>query len=150
MLIDCVDGGASVSFMAPLARDKALAFWQRVRQSVSRRERLLIVAEIGGRIVGTVQVVLALSENQPHRGEISKMLVHRSARRRGLAEAMLRLAEDVAREAGKTLLVLDTADETAERLYVRLGWVHAGTIPDFALWPHGGLCSTRIYYRRLS
>jgi GNAT superfamily N-acetyltransferase len=149
VLIDCVERGASVSFMAPLARGKAIASWRRVGASVAAGERILLAGEIDGRILGTVQVVLAQTENQPHRGDLSKMLVHSAARRRGLGEALLRRAEHEAQAVGKTLLVLDTADATAERLYARTGWVHAGTIPDYALWPHGGLCDTRLYYRRL-
>ena len=149
VLIDCVDGGASVSFMHPVPKETALAFWRTVATQTKAGERALIVAEDASGIVGTVQVVLAQPENQPHRGDLSKMLVHRRARRRGLGERLMRAAEDAARDAGKTLLVLDTADATAERLYRRLGWVHAGTIPGYALWPKGGFCDTQYFYRRL-
>ncbi len=149
VLIDCVEGGASVSFMHPVSTATALAFWRKVADEAARGERALIVAEDARGIVGTAQVVLAQPENQPHRGDLSKMLVHRRARRRGLGERLMRAAEDAARDAGKTLLVLDTADDTAERLYRRLGWVHAGTIPGYALWPHGGLCDTHYFYRKL-
>ena len=115
-------------------------------------ERIVLVAEEQGtgEVVGTVQVVLAAPENQPHRGEISKMLVHRGARRRGVAEALMRAAETAALEAGKTLLVLDTASDSAERLYERLGWQRVGVIPDYALWPHGGLVDTIVFYKDLS
>jgi len=150
VLIDCVAGGASVSFMHPLARDKAVGFWRRLGDDVARGGRMLLVAHDASGIVGTVQVIPAQPDNQPHRADIAKMLVHRRARRRGVGSALMRAAEDAARAAGKTLLVLDTATGgDAERLYARLGWIFVGVIPDYALWPQGGLCSTSLYYRRL-
>lgn len=150
VLTDCVDGGASVSFMAPLARSKAEAFWRGLGEDVASNARVLLVAEDETGIVGTVQLVLAQPENQPHRGDLAKMLVHRRARGRGLGSALVRAAENSARAAGKTLLVLDTATGSdAEKLYVRLGWSPCGIIPDYALWPRGGLTSTSLYYRRL-
>lgn len=149
LLIDCVDGGASVSFMQPLSMAKALAFWHGVGEGVARGERILVVAEDASGIVGTVQLVLEQPENQPHRADLSKMLVRRSARRRGLGEALMRAAEDAARECGKSLLVLDTASTDAERLYARLGWHRCGTVPGFALLPRGGLCATTFFYREL-
>ncbi len=149
VLIDCVDGGASVSFMHPLARDKALAFWSRVAEGAARGERALLVAEDDAGIVGTVQLVLDQPENQPHRADLSKMLVHRRARRRGIGALLMQAAENLARESGKSLLVLDTASLDAERLYERSGWQRCGTIPGFALWPHGGRCDTVFFYREL-
>lgn len=149
VLIDCVDGGASVSFMHPLPRERALAFWRRVAQDVLAGERALMVAEDAGGVCGTVQLVLHQPENQPHRAELSKMLVHRRARRQGLGAALMRAAEAAARECGKTLLVLDTANPEAERLYERMGWTRVGVIPGFALLPRGGLCGTTLYYRNL-
>jgi GNAT superfamily N-acetyltransferase len=150
VLIDCVDGGASVSFMAPLSRDKADAFWTDAMSSAARGERLLLIADdAAGVIVGTVQVVFAQYENQPHRADIAKMLVHRAARRRGVGEALLARAEILARQAGKTLLVLDTASGDAERLYAKRGWQRCGVIPGYALLPHGGLCDTTVFYRTL-
>jgi GNAT superfamily N-acetyltransferase len=152
VLIDCVEGGASVSFMAPLSRPRASAFWAGAFESARRGERVVLAAveTTSGRVVGTVQVILAMPDNQPHRGEIAKMLVHRGARRRGLGAALVRAAEATARAAGKSLLVLDTATGgEAERLYARLGWVRCGVIPNFALLPHGGLCSTTLFYREL-
>jgi GNAT superfamily N-acetyltransferase len=149
VLIDCVEGRASVGFMHPLSLPRALAFWRRVAGDIESGARALLVAERAGGIVGTVQVVLDQPENQPHRADISKMLVHRSARRLGVGAALMRAAEDAARAAGKSLLVLDTASGDAERLYARLGWTLAGIIPDYALWPQGGLCSTSVYYRKL-
>lgn len=149
LLIDCVDGGASVSFMHPLAMAKALAFWERAAADVAIGARALLIAEDASGIVGTVQLVLDQPENQPHRADLSKMLVHRRARRRGLGAALMRAAEAVARECGKSLLVLDTASSDAERLYARLGWQRCGAIPGYALLPHGGLCATTFFYRTL-
>lgn len=151
LLIDCVDGGASVSFMHPLAMDKAVAFWRGVADAVARGERALLVAEDDSGIVGTVQLVLAQPDNQPHRADVAKMLVHRRARRQGLGEALMRAAETLARDCGKTLLVLDTVTGgDAERLYARLGWQRCGVIPNYALWPRGGLCATTYFYRALA
>jgi len=150
VLIDCVEGGASVSFMHPLSLEKAVAFWRRVASEVARGARVLLVAEDASGIVGTVQLLLAQPENQPHRAEISKMLVHRRARRQGVGAQLMRAAEDAARAAKKSLLVLDTASGDAERLYARLGWTLVGIIPGYALWPEGGLCSTSVFYRRLA
>jgi GNAT superfamily N-acetyltransferase len=149
VLIDCVEGGASVSFMAPMTAPKADAFWRGVADDVARGGRALIAAEDASGIIGTVQVILAQPENQPHRADIAKMLVHRRARRGGVGAQLMRAAEQAARDAGKSLLVLDTASDDAERLYVRMGWQLAGVIPDYALLPAGGLCATSVYYRRL-
>jgi GNAT superfamily N-acetyltransferase len=150
VLIDCVDGGASVSFMHPLPRTKAEAFWSRVGDGVAAGTRLLLVAEDDVGIVGTVQVALEQPDNQPHRADVSKMLVHRRARGRGIGSGLMRAVEVHARASGKSLLVLDTVTgDAAERLYQRQGWTLAGTIPDYALLPQGGLCSTSIYYRKL-
>jgi GNAT superfamily N-acetyltransferase len=149
VLIDCVEGGASVSFMLPLTRERASNFWRSLAGDVESGRRALIVASDATGIIGTVQVILAQPENQPHRADVAKMLVHRRARRRGIGAALMHAAEESARQAGKTLLVLDTASGDAERLYVRLGWMLIGTVPDYALWPGGGFCSTNFYYRRL-
>ena len=152
ILIACVDSGASVSFMAPLTRDKAESFWNGVVDSMERGERVLVAAKErpSGRLVGTVQILLKQSENQPHRADLAKMLVHPEARRRGIGSQLLRFAEDAARSAGKTLLVLDTATGSdAERLYERWGWVRVGVIPDYALSPDGQFCGTTIFYKPL-
>jgi GNAT superfamily N-acetyltransferase len=150
MLIDCVEGGASVSFMLPLSRDRAVAFWRGVAQGVTTGRRALLVAEDVNGLCGTVQLVLDLPENQPHRADLAKMLVHRRARRQGLGAALMRAAEATARECGKTLLVLDAVTGgDAARLYERLGWVRVGDIPEYALFPQGGFCSTTVYYRKL-
>lgn len=129
LLIDCVDDGASVSYMHPLSMPKALAFWRRVADGVAKGERALLVAEDAAGIVGTVQLVLEQPENQPHRVELSKMLVHRRARRQGLGASLMQAAEQLGRAFGKSLLVLDTASSDAERLYTRLGWQHCGVTP---------------------
>jgi GNAT superfamily N-acetyltransferase len=149
LLIDCVEGGASVSFMHPLSPEAALAFWRGVADGAARGERALLVAEDATGLVGTVQLVLDQPENQPHRADLAKMLVHRRARQRGVGAALMQAAERVARECGKTLLVLDTASDAAARLYARAGWVECGTMPDYALLPQGGLCATTFFYRRL-
>ncbi len=149
VLIDCVEGGASVGFMRPMTEAKALAFWHRIGREVESGARAMLVAEDETGVVGTVQLVLAQPENQPHRADVSKMLVHRRARRRGIGAALMRAAEDLARESRKSLLVLDTASGEAERLYARLGWSLVGVIPDYALCPGGGCCDTSVFYRRL-
>ena len=152
ILIDCVEGGDSIGFMAPLSREKADAFWRGVVEGVGAGERILLVAEdrASGAILGTVQVVLGQPENQPHRADVSKMLVHRRARRRGLGAALMRAAEDAARAAGKTLLVLDTASSDAERLYERSGWTRVGPVPGYALMPDGRPCDTTIFYKPIA
>jgi GNAT superfamily N-acetyltransferase len=150
VLVDCVEGGASVSFMHPLPLPKARAFWQRVAEDVVRGERALLVAEDAAGIVGTVQLVLVQPENQPHRADLAKMLVHRRTRHQGVGAALLAAAEQTARDCGKTLLVLDTASAEAERLYARAGWQRSGVVPGYALLPHGGLCATTFYYRELN
>ena len=150
VLIDCVEGGASVSFMLPMTRAKADTFWRSTAASAARGERLVFVAEdTDGAIVGTAQIILAQPENQPHRGDLAKMLVHRRARKRGVGAALLEAAERGARRAGKTLLVLDTASDDAERLYARQGWQRCGVIPDYALWPDGRPCATTFFFKFL-
>jgi len=153
VLIDCVEGGASVSFMSPLTQERADAFWRGVAEDAAAGERIVLAALDGasGRIVGTVQVVLKQPENQPHRADIAKMLVHSGARKRGIGAALMRAAEEAAHAAGKTVLVLDTVTGgDAERLYERIGWIRSGVIPNYALWPKGGLCDTTVFYKQLS
>lgn len=150
VLIDCVEGGASVSFMLPMSRAKAETFWRGAAAGVARGERVVLSAEDEtGSIVGTVQVILAQPENQPHRGDLAKMLVHRRARRRGVGVALLVAAERSALDAGKTLLVLDTASDDAERLYARQGWQRCGQIPNYALLPDGTPCATTYFFKSL-
>lgn len=151
VLIDCVEGGASVSFMLPLPREKAVAFWHSVAEGVARNERVLLIAEDhAGEVLGTVQMIVSQPDNQPHRADIAKMLVCRKARRRGIARSLMDAIDDVAREEGKTVLVLDTVTGgDAERLYQRAGWLRAGTVPKYALMPDGEFCATTFYYRHL-
>ncbi|HUQ10915.1 MAG TPA: GNAT family N-acetyltransferase [Steroidobacteraceae bacterium] len=150
VLMDCVAGGASVNFMWPLTREKAEKFWRGVDEGLARGDRALIVAEDEAEhIVGTAQVVWAPQENQPHRADVAKMLVHRRARRLGIGGLLLAAAERAAKAAGKTLLVLDTASEDAERLYERGGWQRVGAIPRYALMPDGPFCRTVVFYKDL-
>jgi GNAT superfamily N-acetyltransferase len=150
ILLDCVAGGASVSFMANMTRSEALDFWARVQNGVSTGEHILLVAEAEGELLGTVQVVASGIPNQPHRSDLSKMLVHRKGRGKGLGAALLKAAEAHSRAAGWWLMVLDTVTESAgERLYARGGWTPIGIIPNFALWPNGTLCATKYFYKDL-
>jgi GNAT superfamily N-acetyltransferase len=151
VLIDCVEGGASVSFLLPFGREKAQAFWASVVSGVVSGERALLVAEDSEGIFGTAQLVLAQPPNQPHRADVSKLLVHRRARRQGVAAALMRAVETTARDCGRSLLVLDTVTGgDAQRLYERLGWTRVGDIPGYALLPTGEPCSTTYYYRDLA
>ncbi|EJL51820.1 acetyltransferase [Rhizobium sp. CF122] len=151
VLTDCVNGGASVGFMQPYTNADAEPYWQGVADAVASGATLLLVAEIDGRAVGTVQVGAAQMPNQPHRGDLKKLLVHRSARGKGLARLLMDAAEREAAGRGKTLLVLDTATgSNAEAIYPRLGWQRVGVIPDYALWPEGGLCATTLFYKRVA
>lgn len=150
ILIDCVEGGASVSFMAPLTRDRADAFWTRTRSRVAAGTSELLVAQLDGSLVGTVQIVMSPAENQAHRADLAKMLVHRQARRRGVGRALIIAAENLARHLGKTLLVLDTVSGSeAERLYKSLNWITVGRIPGYALFPDGRPCDTTYFYKDL-
>lgn len=150
VLVDCVAGGASVSYMAPFSQEEARGVFEAVATDVEQGRRLLLAAFADGLLVGTVQVNLALPPNQPHRGEIAKLLVHRSARKRGIAQRLMEHAESEARAAGKTLLVLDTVTgDNAERLYTRLGWTRVGVIPSYALYPDGRPCDTTVFWKAL-
>jgi len=150
VLIDCVEGGASVSFMLPLSRQKAGDYWRGVAESAGRGERAVLGAlDAAGAIVGTVQLILNLPENQPHRADLAKMLVHRRARRQGVGAALLAAAEECARREGRSLLLLDTASADAERLYERRGWRRVGVVPGFALYPDGRPCATTFYFKAL-
>jgi ribosomal protein S18 acetylase RimI-like enzyme len=151
ILIDCVALGAGVSFLDPLSPEKADGFWRgKVLPAVAKDETALIAARRGGRVVGTVQVLLAMVENQPHRAEIAKLLVAPAARRQGVGRAAMEKAHEVAKEAGKSLLVLDTeTGGLAEQLYLSLGYQEVGVIPGYALTPHGELCATTVLYKAL-
>ena len=151
VLIDCVDGGASVSFMHPLTRERATVFWRGVADGVETGARALLVAEDANGICGTVQLILDQPDNQPHRADLAKMLVHRRARRQGLGAALVRAAEAAALDCGRTLLVLDAVTGgDAARMYARLGWIRVGDIPRYALMPQGEPCSTTYFYRDLA
>jgi GNAT superfamily N-acetyltransferase len=151
VLIDCVEGGASVSFMLPLPRSKALDFWRGIAVDSASGKRLVVTAKNGaGTIVGTAQLILNLPDNQSHRGDVAKMLVHRSVRRQGVGASLLAAVEEHALELGRTLLVLDTVtDGDAYRMYLRQGWQRCGDIPNYALWPDGRLCSTTYFFKQL-
>ncbi len=151
VVVDCVEGGASVSFMPPFGKPAAEEFFRKAIQGVAAGDRILLAAFLEGKLAGTVQVLMAMPPNQPHRAEIAKLLVLRSARGRGLAAALMRQAEVCAMEAGKSLLVLDTsAGSAAERLYENLGWMRAGVIPKYALNPDGSWCDTVIFWKALA
>ena len=149
VLRDCVEGGASVGFMLPLAEGRPEAFWRKLAASVAAGERHIFVAEDEAwRICGTLSLVVDMPDNQPHRADVSKMLVHRRVRRQGVAERLLRALEARARGLGKTTLVLDTVTGSdASRVYERLGWRKAGDIPNYALMPSGEFCSTTYYFK---
>ncbi|GAK70467.1 putative acetyltransferase [Agrobacterium rubi TR3 = NBRC 13261] len=150
VLSDCVNDGASVGFMLPFAPADATAFWQNVAKTVESGHTIHVVAEVDGKIVGTVQVELASKPNQPHRGDLIKLLVHRSSRGLGLSRKLMERAETEAASRGRTLLVLDTATgSTAEAIYPRFGWERVGVIPDYALFPDGTACSTTLFYKRI-
>lgn len=150
VLADCVQGGASVSYMAPFSHEDARAAFDAVVSDVARGRRVLIAAFDGDDVVGTVQIDLATPPNQPHRGDVAKLLVRRSARRGGIAARLMEAAECEALAEGKTLLVLDTVTgDAAERLYERLGWTRVGVIPNYALYPDGRPCDTTVFYKSL-
>jgi GNAT superfamily N-acetyltransferase len=150
LLVDCVEGGASVGFVLPMTEAKARAFWLGVLADVQAGLQHLFVARVGGRLAGTVLLQPAQKENQPHRADIAKLLVHRRARRHGLGARLMAAAEARALGIGRTVLVLDTATPEAERLYRRAGWQACGAIPDYALMPDGTFCPTTYFYKRLT
>ena len=151
VLVDCVEGGASVSFMSPFSRDSALGFFRKVERSVAAGDTVLLAARLDGTIVGTVQLGLDTPLNQPHRADIKKMLVHRAARGRGIGAALMAEVEQEARRHGRWLLVLDTVPgENGHRLYLRAGWTQSGVVPDYALFPDGRPCDTAFMWKRLA
>lgn len=149
VLLDCVEGGASVSFMWPMAREKAVAFWEGMAAKAVRGDAFTLYVRDDEGICGTVTLAAGLPENQPHRADVSKLLVHRRARGRGLGEALMRGIEAVAAREGKTLMVLDTASAAAEHIYRKLGWIECGIIPDYALNPDGSACDTVVFWKRV-
>jgi GNAT superfamily N-acetyltransferase len=150
VLLDCVQGGASVSFMASFTKADAEAFFDRVCDGVEYGDRVLLAAFDGGELVGTVQLYTATPPNQPHRADVAKLLVRRSARGKGIAAQLMASVEEEARSAGRTLLVLDTVTgDPADYLYRKLGWTAAGVIPNYALYPDGSFCDTTIFFKHL-
>lgn len=149
VLFDCVEGGASVSYMAPFAVEDARAAFAGFADDVVAGGRMLLAALLDGRVVGTVQVVYAQPPNQPHRADVAKLLVHRDARGRGVGRLLMQRAEQEARAEGRWLLVLDTASAAADRIYRSLGWNELGVVPDFALLPDGAPCDTTFFWKRL-
>lgn len=150
-LSDCVNGGASLGFMLPFGPEDAVGYWQEIADAVEKGGIILAVAEVEDRVVGTVQVGLASKPNQPHRGDLMKLLVNRSARGLGLSRKLMEAVEAEAARRGRTLLVLDTATGSdAEKIYPRFGWERVGVIPDYALWPQGGFCATTLFYKRIA
>ncbi len=150
VLADCVAAGASVSYMAPFSHEQARSAFEGFAAEAEQGRRLILGAFAEGDLVGTVQVILALPPNQPHRAEIAKLLVHRSARRRGIARRLMEGAEAEARAEGKTLLVLDAVtDGDAARLYGRMGWTTVGVIPGYALYPDGRPCDTTVFWKSI-
>jgi|SRR6185312_12108270 len=148
VLLDCVRGGAPVSFMADLTLADAEGFWR--RQARAGDGRAILAAEDDAGLFGVVQLIPAWPPNQPHRADVAKLLVHRRARGRGAAKALMLALEDEARAMGRWMLVLDTVTGgAAESLYAGLGWTKAGVVEDFALMPDGALCATTVFSRRL-
>lgn len=149
VLEDCVNGGASVSFMLPFQRETARTFWQKMAHGAAKGERIVLAAiDAADVVIGTAQLIIDMPENQPHRGEVAKLLVHSRGRRQGIALALMAELENIARQHDKRLLVLDTATGSgAEQFYLRSGWLRVGIIPDFALMPDGEVCSTTLFYK---
>lgn len=151
VLVDCVEGGASVSFMSPFSMDEARVFFSKILDDVAAGHRVLLAAFLDSDLIGTVQLITKLPPNQPHRAEVAKLLVHRSARGHGIATQLMQRLEEEAQILGKTLLMLDTVTgSNAERLYSNLGWTKAGVIPNFALMPDGQPCATTIFWKALA
>jgi GNAT superfamily N-acetyltransferase len=150
VLVDCVEGGASVSFMAPFSQGEALAFFRKVASSVATGDTVLLAAKLDGKIIGTVQLGLDTPPNQPHRADVKKMLVHRAARGHGIGADLMARVEEEAKRRGRWLVVLDTVPgDNGYRLYRRAGWTESGVIPDYAMFPDGRLCDTALFWKRL-
>nr|WP_203292193.1 GNAT family N-acetyltransferase [Maricaulis parjimensis] len=152
LLTACVEAGASIGFMAPFSKDEAQAFWTGIANKVEAGDRLIWVAqeEETGQLLGTVQLIIGLPDNQPHRGDVAKLMVSPSARRRGVARQLMLALEEAARARGLRTLVLDTVTGSpADSLYRQLGWIEVGPVPDYALFPDGTPCSTTFFYRAL-
>ena len=150
VLVDAVEGGDSVSFMAGFGIADARAFYESLLPELEGGTRVLLAAYVDGGVVGTVQLVHAWPPNSRHRADVAKLLVHRRARGRGVGRALMERLEEEARADGKTLLILDTVSErAADRLYERLGWTRLGTVPDYARDPDGSFCDATFFYKHL-
>jgi ribosomal protein S18 acetylase RimI-like enzyme len=148
VLADCVDGGASVGYMAPFTHEDARGVFEVYARDHEQGGRIILGAFLDDELVGTAQLVLAVPPNQPHRADVARVLVHRSARRRGIAQRLMDQLEHEARAEGKTLLVLDAVTGgDAARLYERNGWNTVGVIPNYALYPDGRLCDTTVFWK---
>jgi ribosomal protein S18 acetylase RimI-like enzyme len=148
ILVDGVRGGASIGFMNPFEPDEALAWWEGVLEEVEAGRTILFVAQEGGAVLGTAQLIPATKPNQPHRADVSKVIVHSAARRRGIGRALMEAVDAEARRRGLQVLVLDTATGSpAEALYRDTGWQKVGVVPDYAMWPDGGFCGTTFYWK---
>jgi ribosomal protein S18 acetylase RimI-like enzyme len=151
LLQDTVNGGSSVGFLPPIAADTAKDYWLETIGEIAQGKRILLVSTEAREVTGAVQLALATKQNGLHRAEVQKLLVHTRFRQRGIARALMRAVEDVARKAGRTLLVLDTEQgSVAESLYEKCGYTRAGIIPQYALDAGGSLHSTVVFYRLLS
>lgn len=149
LLLDAVASNAGISFMSDLTPDAAAAWWRQILTTASARTVVLIARDEQG-IAGTVQLQPAWAPNQPHRGDIAKLIVHRRARGRGIGRALMHAIDEEARNHHYTLLLLDTCKGgAAERLYTSLGWVRVGEVPSFALNPDGSWCDTVFFYKQL-
>lgn len=149
LLVDAIDSGSGVSFMAGLRIDEAAAWWRKTLSAAAPRSAVLVARDEQG-IVGTVQLIPAWPPNQPHRADVAKLIVHRRGRGRGIARALMQELERHAREQRFTLLLLDTCKgSAAEQLYTSLGWVRVGEVPRFALNPDGSWCDTVFFYKQL-
>ncbi|MFC7476653.1 GNAT family N-acetyltransferase [Dankookia sp. GCM10030260] len=149
ILIGCVEAGASVYFLPPLAMEVARGFWRNVAKDVATGGRVLLAAWLDGALVGTAQLGLDMPQNQPHRADVVKVLVHPATRRAGIGRALMRRIEVEAQAHGRRLLVLDTAGDAGEKLYSAMGWQEAGTIPGFALDGRGGEVATTFFWKRV-
>jgi GNAT superfamily N-acetyltransferase len=148
VLADCVEGGASVGYMTPFSHAEARTVFEEYAREAAEGRRIILGAFLDGELVGTAQLVVGLPPNQPHRADVARVLVHRAARRRGIARRLMEQLEQEARAEGKTLLVLDAvAGGDAARLYERLGWNAVGVIPGFAVYPDGRLCDTTFFWK---
>lgn len=150
VLADCVEGGASVGYMTPFSHEDARAVFEAYARDAAEGGRIILGAFLGDELIGTAQLVVTVPPNQPHRADVARVLVHRSARRRGIAQRLMERLEHEARAAGKTLLVLDAVtDGDAARLYERLGWTTVGVIPNYALYPDGRSCDTTVFWKKV-